>query len=70
MEREHRVPVEQTEQPAGPEQSCLVEDALALVLWLIRNSSNASPGNRISARNETQQSGSKPATRQKSSASP
>jgi hypothetical protein len=33
MEREHRVPVDQTEQPAGPEQSGLVEDALALVLW-------------------------------------
>src|ERR1039457_1267975 len=35
----------------------------------IRKSSNASPGNRISARNETQRSGSKPTTRQKSSAS-
>jgi hypothetical protein len=33
MEREHRVPVGQTEQPAGPEQSCLVEDALAFVTW-------------------------------------
>jgi len=33
MEREHRVPVDQTEQPAGPEQSCLVEDALAFVTW-------------------------------------
>src|ERR1700722_18687016 len=33
MEREHRVPVDQTEQPAGPEQSCLVEDALAFVMW-------------------------------------
>jgi hypothetical protein len=33
MERKHRVPVDQTEQPAGPEQSCLVEDALAFVTW-------------------------------------
>jgi hypothetical protein len=33
MEREHRAPVDQTEQPAGPEQSCLVEDALAFVMW-------------------------------------
>jgi len=33
MEREHRVPVDQTEQPAGPEQSCLVEGALAFVTW-------------------------------------
>ena len=33
MEREHRVPVDQTEQPAGAEQSCLVEDALAFVTW-------------------------------------
>jgi hypothetical protein len=33
MEREHRVPVDQTDQPAGPEQSCLVEDALAFVTW-------------------------------------
>jgi len=31
MEREHRVPIDQTEQPAGAEQSCLVEDALAFV---------------------------------------
>ena len=33
MEREHRVPIDQTEQPAGSEQSGLVEDALALVMW-------------------------------------
>ena len=33
MEREHRVPIDQTEQPAGSEQSCLVEDALAFVTW-------------------------------------
>ena len=33
MEREHRVPINQTEQPAGSEQSCLVEDALAFVTW-------------------------------------
>ena len=33
MEREHRVPVDQAEQPAGSEQSCLVEDALAFVTW-------------------------------------
>jgi hypothetical protein len=33
MKREHRVPVNQTEQPAGAEQGCLVEDALAIVMW-------------------------------------
>jgi hypothetical protein len=33
MEREHRVPVDQTEQPTGPEHSCLVKDALAFVTW-------------------------------------
>lgn len=33
MEREHRVPIDQTEQPAGSEQGCLVEDALAFVTW-------------------------------------
>jgi hypothetical protein len=33
MEREHRVPIDQTEQPAGSEQSCLMEDALAFATW-------------------------------------
>jgi hypothetical protein len=33
VEREHRVPIDQTEQPAGSEQGCLVEDALAIVTW-------------------------------------
>ncbi len=33
MEREHRVPIDQTEQAAGSEQSCLVEDALSFVTW-------------------------------------